>query len=93
MLLDTSNPDAFAAQPASLLFKVDVQLFAGSISKSNKFACAGAAAETTIVVRPHLEEWSDLEDDQIVVQQLDLSGMRVISHVLSQSVALDYFNW
>jgi hypothetical protein len=40
-----------------------------------------------------MDEWSALEDNQIVVQQLDLSGMRVISHVLSQSVALDYFNW
>lgn len=49
--------------------------------------------ETTVVVRPDMDEWSALEDNQIVVQQLDLSGMRVISHVLSQSVALDYFNW
>lgn len=38
-------------------------------------------------------QWSDLEPDTIVLQGLDLSGMRVISHVLSQSVALDYFNW
>lgn len=52
----------------------------------------GCAAETSIVVRPSLQGWSQLEPDQIVVQTLELASMRVISHVLAQSVALDYFN-
>lgn len=50
------------------------------------------AAETTIAVQPNLSDWSKLENDKVVVQTLDAGNMRVISHVLSQSVALDYFN-
>jgi uncharacterized Rmd1/YagE family protein len=49
-------------------------------------------AETRLVVRPGLDEWSKLESDQIVVKTLEMANLRVISHVLSQSVALDYFN-
>lgn len=48
--------------------------------------------ETTIAVQPNLSDWSKLENDKVVVQTLDAGNMRVISHVLSQSVALDYFN-
>jgi uncharacterized Rmd1/YagE family protein len=51
-----------------------------------------STAETIIVVRPTLKEWSQLEADSVVVQILELASMRVISHVLAQSVALDYFN-
>lgn len=49
-------------------------------------------AETTVVVRSQLETWSVLEPDKIVVQTFDVANVRVISHVLAQSVALDYYN-
>ena len=44
------------------------------------------------MVRPNLKEWSAMEPDKIVVRMLDVGNLRVISSVLSQSVALDYFN-
>jgi hypothetical protein len=43
-------------------------------------------------VRGNLSDWSALEPDKIVVQTLDVANVRVISHVLGQSVALDYYN-
>lgn len=49
-------------------------------------------AETTIVVCADLHDWSQLVSDEVIVQRLDVANLRVISHVLSQSVALDYFN-
>eukprot|EP00879_Flechtneria_rotunda_P006798 GHRR01007142.1.p1 GENE.GHRR01007142.1~~GHRR01007142.1.p1 ORF type:complete len:430 (+),score=105.28 GHRR01007142.1:228-1517(+) len=48
--------------------------------------------ETMVVVRSDFEPWSALEPDKIVVKQLDLGNVRVISHVLGQSVALHYYN-
>lgn len=45
-----------------------------------------------VVVRPEQGPWSKLEPDSIVVQKLDVGNIRVISHVLGQSVALDYYN-
>ncbi|KAF8056767.1 hypothetical protein HT031_006265 [Scenedesmus sp. PABB004] len=48
--------------------------------------------ETSVVVRRDLQPWSALEPDKIVVRTLDVGNARVISHVLGQSVALDYYN-
>jgi uncharacterized Rmd1/YagE family protein len=46
-----------------------------------------------VAVQPDLEEWSSLKPgtDCIVVQQLDLNNLLVISGVLAQTVALEYF--
>jgi len=49
-------------------------------------------AETLVVVRPDLAKWSALEPDKIVVREMSVGNVRVISHVLGQSVALDYYN-
>jgi hypothetical protein len=48
--------------------------------------------ETWVDVRPALPSWSTLEPDKIVVRALDVGNVRVISHVLGQSVALDHYN-
>lgn len=45
-----------------------------------------------VEVRPGFAGWSALEPDKIVVQRLSAGNVRVISHVLGQSVALDYYN-
>jgi uncharacterized Rmd1/YagE family protein len=46
------------------------------------------------VIRSTLDEqqWACLEPDKIVVRALDVGNVRTISHVLGQSVALDYYN-
>lgn len=44
------------------------------------------------MIDPKLDSWSRLEPDKIVVQTLDAANARVISNVLGQSVALDYYN-
>ncbi|KIZ04381.1 hypothetical protein MNEG_3575 [Monoraphidium neglectum] len=48
--------------------------------------------ETTVVVRPALDDWFALEPDHIVLQMLDLSNVRVISSIMGQSVALEHFD-
>ncbi len=45
-----------------------------------------------VAVRESLEEWFALEPDKVVVQQLDMGNVRVISHIIGQSVALDHYN-
>eukprot|EP00775_Hariotina_reticulata_P007413 gene7413-7622_t len=51
-----------------------------------------AKEQTLVVVRPDLGKWSALEPDKIVVREMSVGNVRVISHVLGQSVALDYYN-
>ncbi|GBF93827.1 hypothetical protein Rsub_06826 [Raphidocelis subcapitata] len=48
--------------------------------------------ETTVVVRPGLDDWFALEPDHIVLQMLDLSNVRVIASIMGQSVALEHFD-
>eukprot|EP00899_Mesostigma_viride_P000698 jgi/Mesvir1/10629/Mv16755-RA.1 len=45
-----------------------------------------------LVVRPSLREWSSGRVDPIVVQMLDNDNVRVISSVLAQTVALDFYS-
>lgn len=48
--------------------------------------------EFTLSVDPRLAEWSKLDPDCMGFQRMDLRNMHVISTVLSQSVALDYYS-
>lgn len=68
------------------------QVWRSLFSVPNPLCACHVLAETRLVVRPGLDEWSKLESDQVVVKTLEMANLRVISHVLSQSVALDYFN-
>lgn len=44
-----------------------------------------------VVVCPTLPVWSDGGQDHVIVKRLDLNSIRVISSVLGQSVALDFY--
>lgn len=44
-----------------------------------------------IVLRPSLAGWSEGGQDHIMVKQLDISNIRVITSVLGQSVALEFY--
>lgn len=55
-------------------------------------AAAVDFAEAVVVLRPSMEDFHKLEPDKIVVRHLDVGTTRMISHVLGQSVALDYYN-
>lgn len=48
--------------------------------------------EFTLSVDPQLTVWSKLDPDCMAFQRMDLRNMHVISTVLSQSVALDYYS-
>lgn len=48
--------------------------------------------EFTLSVDPQLTAWSKLDPDCMAFQRMDLRNMHVISTVLSQSVALDYYS-
>jgi hypothetical protein len=39
-----------------------------------------------------MADWFLLEPDHIVVRSLDIGNVRIISHILGQSVALDHYN-
>lgn len=47
--------------------------------------------EYAVVLRPTLSGWSEGGQDHIMVKQLDTNNIRVISSILGQSVALDYY--
>ena len=42
-------------------------------------------------MRPNMAEWSSLGRDSLTVQRLDLNNIRVISSILGQTVALNYY--
>ena len=44
-----------------------------------------------MIVRPGLSSWSEGGLDHVVVRQLDTDNLRVISSILAQSVALDFY--
>lgn len=48
--------------------------------------------EFTMAVDPTISTWSLLDPDCIVLQKMDLKNLQVISHVLGQSVALDFYS-
>lgn len=48
--------------------------------------------EFTMSVDPSISTWSTLDPDCIVLQEMDLKNLQVISHVLAQSVALDFYS-
>lgn len=48
--------------------------------------------EFTMSVDPTISTWSSLDPDCIVLQKMDLKNLQVISHVLAQSVALDFYS-
>lgn len=48
--------------------------------------------EFTMSVDPGMSTWSRLDPDCIVLKHMDLKNLQVISHVLAQSVALDYYS-
>ena len=48
-------------------------------------------ADYAVVVCPSLPVWSEGGQDHVIVKRLDLNSIRVISSVLGQSVALDFY--
>jgi uncharacterized Rmd1/YagE family protein len=48
--------------------------------------------EFIMSVDPGISSWSTLDPDCIILQKMDLKNIQVISHVLAQSVALDYYS-
>lgn len=48
--------------------------------------------EFKLSVDPSIATWSTLDPDCIVLQKMDLKNLHVISHVLAQSVALDFYS-
>eukprot|EP00798_Chlamydomonas_sp_ICE-L_P024565 gene24565-10176_t len=48
--------------------------------------------EASLVLRPGLGPWYVKEPDRVVLRQLDLGNVEVISRVIGQSVALDYYS-
>ena len=42
-------------------------------------------------MQPSLRSWSQLDPESIRLQALDLRNLQVISQVLAQSVAMDYY--
>jgi uncharacterized Rmd1/YagE family protein len=48
--------------------------------------------EFTLSVDSSISTWSTLDPDCIVLQSMDLKSLQVISHVLAQSVALDFYS-
>lgn len=47
--------------------------------------------ELLVIKNPKLSSWSIYDSGELVLQELDINNIRVISHVLGQSVALSYY--
>ena len=57
----------------------------------NKTLPTPIADEFTVCVDETLESWCKLGDNRIFVQDLDIHNVRIISEVIAQSVALQYY--
>lgn len=57
----------------------------------NKTLPTPIADEFTICVDETLESWCKLGDNRLFVQDLDIHNVRIISEVIAQSVALQYY--